>query len=152
MKLNGGYNFPGSNSGIDLYCLTGWIPEKLYFDREDGGRESDHSTSSDRAWNRLVSAHKFGDCLVTIATFHEMTDADEALTGLVRGHAYAVLDIKEAGRLRMLKVPKSMHKLEYKREDTPPLISDRVLLVTSSLAAFFLSHSLSALFSCIYHR
>lgn len=60
--------------------------------------------SSDRAWDRLVSAHKYGDCLVTIATFSEMTEADEALTGLVGGHAYAVLDIREAGLLRMLKV------------------------------------------------
>ena len=99
MKLHGGYNFPGSNSGIDLYCLTGWIPEKVYFDEE-----GDHSQTSDRAWQRLLSAHKYGDCLVTIATFSEMTDADETLTGLVRGHAYAVLDIKQAGRLRMLKV------------------------------------------------
>lgn len=33
-----------------------------------------------------------------------MTSADEKKTGLVSGHAYAVLDIRQAGTLKMLKV------------------------------------------------
>jgi hypothetical protein len=69
----------------------------------------------------MQSALSYGDCLVTISTGpalpeggaeavgggrrrQGLTPSDEAATGLVPGHAYAVLDVQEVGTLRMMKV------------------------------------------------
>ena len=35
LKLNGGYDFDGSNSSRDLYYLTGWLPEKFRLNSEN---------------------------------------------------------------------------------------------------------------------
>ncbi|KAG0197155.1 calpain 7 [Mortierella sp. GBA30] len=95
MKLMGGYDFPGSNSGIDLYALTGWIPEHIFI------KESNFD--SEKQWRRMVHGQRNGVALVTIATGN-MTDAEADRLGLVPTHAYAVLDLKEVQGLRLLQV------------------------------------------------
>ncbi|GAB0097193.1 calpain-7 [Sergentomyia squamirostris] len=87
MKLMGGYDFPGSNSNIDLHALTGWIPERVAI-------KMDHSAFDDNAvFERLRTGLAMGRCLVTAAT-GDISESDEKRTGLVSTHAYAVLDVK----------------------------------------------------------
>jgi hypothetical protein len=74
MKLNGSYSFQGSNSGIDLYTLIGWIPEEC-------------NIKSFQLWDRMTKAFQYGDCLVTFSTSYE--------TSLRPLHAYSMLSIKE---------------------------------------------------------
>ena len=114
--MNGGYDFPGSNSGIDLYALTGWLPESISFrnkgkggkggesDDDDASSSSSSSTKSnekgkeahgDKVWRKMESAHRHGDCLITMATGDELSEAEGERAGLVPGHAYAVLQVRE---------------------------------------------------------
>lgn len=55
MKLMGGYDFPGSNSGIDLYTLTGWIPEHIFVEDKD--------FVANNVWERLMGGQKYGTFL-----------------------------------------------------------------------------------------
>ena len=109
MKLCGGYDFPGSNSGVDLFSLTGWIPERIFFAKDDVTTNlKDFETPPARAWERLISANSFGDCLITVSTTREMSDEQAQVLGLVTGHAYAVLDViqtRNGTRMLLLKNP-----------------------------------------------
>ena len=101
MKLCGGYDFPGSNSGVDLFCLTGWIPERIHFP-EDPDDVKDFETPAEIVWKRLVDAYSHGDCLATLSASKDLLEQDAERQedfdskGLFTGHAYAVLKICQA--------------------------------------------------------
>ncbi|CAM9137996.1 unnamed protein product [Chrysoparadoxa australica] len=113
-----GYDFGGSTSSVDLYTLTGWLPEQIFFEEnkiERGQAEKraaaplDDYQPSERVWERLVSAHQYGDCLITMATSggSSLSEEEADRLGLVTMHAYAVLDVREVGgeRVCQLKNP-----------------------------------------------
>lgn len=95
LKVRGGYDFPGSNSGTDLCVLTGWIPQQLFLRNDD--------MDWDRTWRRIKNAYDYGDVVVTLGTGRLSLDEEETL-GLVGEHDYAVLNMVETaqGNRKML--------------------------------------------------
>lgn len=94
LKVRGGYDFPGSNSGTDLWVLTGWIPEQLFLHHDD--------STSDEIWGRLYNAFYHGDVVLTIGT-GKLTECEQHGLGLVGEHDYAILNLQEVqGRRRFL--------------------------------------------------
>ncbi|KAI1355677.1 PALB protein [Xylaria sp. FL0043] len=87
LKIRGGYDFPGSNSGTDLSILIGWIPQQLFL-RSD---EVDWNAT----WRRIKKAYDFGDVIITLGTGRLSLDEEETL-GLAGEHDYAVLDVSES--------------------------------------------------------
>ena len=107
MKMMGGYNFPGSNSGVDMHTLFGWIPERINF---TAGKTvtvgTDHMEHDAERWydKMLLPRFKNGDCLITIST-PQVIPANLQNLGIENGHAYAVLDVRKttSGNHRMIK-------------------------------------------------
>lgn len=95
LKIMGGYDFPGSNSGTDLLALTGWIPEHVFLQSAD--------ISLGILWKRMLTGWNTGDVLITLGT-GRTTKREERELGLIGEHDYAVLDIKENGGDRMMLV------------------------------------------------
>ncbi|KAF8589518.1 cysteine proteinase [Ramaria rubella] len=90
MKLMGGYDFPGSNSGTDLHTLIGWIPEHVLIRSADFRMEG--------TWTRILQGFLTGRCLVTLGTPSTIIDGVDR--HLLPAHDYAVLDMHDDGEER----------------------------------------------------
>lgn len=88
LKVRGGYDFPGSNSGTDLAVITGWIPQQIFLHDEDVEPQS--------LWEELVPALAAGEIMVTLGT-GKLGQREQQLLGLGAEHDYAVLDMKDSG-------------------------------------------------------
>ncbi|KAF3937243.1 Calpain-7 [Dactylella cylindrospora] len=91
LKAMGGYDFPGSNSGTDLYCFTGWIPEHLFLK----GNPADLSLEKADPiafWDRTYQKWLDGDILMTLGT--GVLEEGEG-HGLVGEHDYAIIGLQE---------------------------------------------------------
>ncbi|KAL6822122.1 hypothetical protein J3E69DRAFT_357195 [Trichoderma sp. SZMC 28015] len=133
LKVRGGYDFPGSNSGTDLWVLTGWIPEQLFLQRED--------FDIDEVWNRIKTAYDMGDVVITLGTGHVSTE-EEDIMGLVGEHDYAVQDLDSSNRKFLVKNPCD--------EDADPPSAGTLWLAIEDIAQHFESMYLNwnpALFS-----
>ncbi|XP_033331848.2 calpain-7 [Megalopta genalis] len=107
MKVMGGYDFPGSNSNIDLHALTSWIPERWAI------RPEEPDFNKDNLFNVLLTRLRKGDVLVTVAT-GKLSDLDADRTGLVPSHAYAVLDVRKINDERLLLLKNPWSHLRWK--------------------------------------
>lgn len=93
MKLMGGYDFPGSNSAIDLHALMGWIPEFIDLQSTSFERE--------RTWSRVINGFRSGHCILTVGTDSKTNRRIEGLR-LLPSHNYAVTDVRESAGERWM--------------------------------------------------
>ncbi|KAF6774821.1 hypothetical protein AHF37_06098 [Paragonimus kellicotti] len=105
MKVMGGYDFPGSNSGIDLHALTGWIPERVTI--------QSNQFNKDKEFRRLSGRFHRGHCLITVAT-GPLPENEAKHAGLVPSHAYALLDMREVDGKRLLLLKNPWSHLRWK--------------------------------------
>lgn len=86
LKIFGGYDFEGSNSGTDIWIMFGWIPEQIFFGNQD--------TSLTEIWRRITAGWEQGNVAITLGT-GKMSKAAERHIGLASEHSYAVVDLRE---------------------------------------------------------
>ena len=91
LKVRGGYDFPGSNSGTDLAVLTGWIPQQVFL--------HDDEVEPEHLWDELFEAFDNGNIFLTIGT-GKLSRREQKQLGLAAEHDYAILDMKQSEHVK----------------------------------------------------
>ncbi|EMD32932.1 hypothetical protein CERSUDRAFT_98944 [Gelatoporia subvermispora B] len=82
MKLMGGYDFPGSNSGIDLHS----------------------EFQGEKTWERLLQGFTEGRCVLTLGTGERPQVIQDPPISLLPAHCYAALDLQETDGQRYVQI------------------------------------------------
>ena len=93
LKVRGGYDFPGSNSGTDLAVMTGWIPQQIFLHDDDIDPEN--------LWKELYLSTNDGHAMITLGT-GKLSRKEQRQLGLAAEHDYAVLELKQRGNIKEL--------------------------------------------------
>ncbi|KAL9077099.1 MAG: hypothetical protein Q9157_003469 [Trypethelium eluteriae] len=115
LKVRGGYDFPGSNSGTDLWMLTGWIPQHIFL-------QCDEIVTA-QLWKQMFSGFANGDVLITMGT-GKISNHLEREIGLAGEHDYAVLDLREKDEQCLLLVKNPWCEGTSWKGSIPPLSED----------------------------
>ncbi|KAF8058758.1 hypothetical protein FPV67DRAFT_1523596 [Lyophyllum atratum] len=111
MKLLGGYDFPGSNSSIDLHAIAGWIPEHIEIKGSSFERE--------KSWDRILEGFSSGRCVLTLGTGTNTLVSWREIE-LLPSHSYAVIDVLEAEGARILTVLDTWVKPNHENQSKEP--------------------------------
>ncbi|KAH8115292.1 cysteine proteinase [Phellopilus nigrolimitatus] len=112
MKLMGGYDFPGSNSSVDIHALTGWIPEHIEIKRRGSAYARASHEGVVQSYLTIALSGLLvvpvvpyislsGSCVLTLGTGTgtgapiEVHSIEGRRTRLLPTHSYAVLDVRE---------------------------------------------------------
>ncbi|KAG8812542.1 cysteine protease, partial [Serendipita sp. 399] len=86
MKYSGGYDFVGSDSGVDLKALIGWIPDHRPLQIASFERE--------KTWAEVYDAFQKGDVLVTLGTGSTVSSLNPDIR-LIPLHSYACIGLED---------------------------------------------------------
>ncbi|KAL4248263.1 peptidase C2 family protein [Abortiporus biennis] len=120
MKLMGGYDFPGSNSSIDVHTLIGWIPDHVEMKSSHFERE--------RTWKRIMDGFSAGLCILSLGTGQSSVTTDALPFDLLPAHCYAVIGVREDGSTRLVTILDSWVPHTEKRYELSELSMDQLTI------------------------
>ncbi|KAJ9480173.1 Calpain-like protease 1 [Pseudozyma hubeiensis] len=150
LQVMGGYDFAGSNGSIDLYALTGWLPEHIFLRHAGFQRE--------KTWIRFHDAWNAGRCMATAGTAKapsrnqpndsaqpgEAPETSVLESGLVSSHNYSILDVRTFGSRRYVKLMNPWRTATGIRPAIAiPIEEERRVYAESTFSTMSIEHKLS---------